>query len=110
MIDIEIQLGHSNIAYPVLKRIRKYYGKKQKTLQKKKNKNTKHILKVKRVFLLLKKFKRDIIEGCKLPEAITLRKKLGYNHNDIMFREETSIAEKIIKRFPNENIVLSKKI
>ena len=110
MIEIEIQLGHSNIADPVLKRIRKYYGKKQKTLQKKKNKNTKHILKVKRVFLLLKKFKRDIIEGCKLSEAITLRKILGYNHNDIMFREETSIAEKIIKRFPNENIVLSKKI
>ena len=54
MSDIEIQLGHSNIADPVLKRIRKYCRKKQKTLQKKKNKNRKHILKVKRVFLLLK--------------------------------------------------------
>ena len=51
---IEIQLGHSNIADVVIKRIIKYYGKKQKTLQKKKNKNKKHILKVKRVFLLLK--------------------------------------------------------
>ena len=54
MSDIEIQLGHSNIADPVLKRIRKCCRKKQKTLQKKKNKNRKHILKVKRVFLLLK--------------------------------------------------------
>ena len=55
MSDIEIKLGHSNIADPVLKRIRKWFGKKkQRALQKKKNKNTKHILKVKRVFLLLK--------------------------------------------------------
>ena len=34
-----------------------------------------------------------------------LRKKLGYNHNNIMIHEETSIAEKIIKLFPHENIV-----
>ena len=51
--DVEIQLGHSNIADVVLKSIRKYCAKK-KTLQKKKNKNTKHFLKVKGVFLLLK--------------------------------------------------------
>ena len=30
MRDIEIQLGHSNIANVALKRIRKYYGKKNK--------------------------------------------------------------------------------
>ena len=55
MSDIEIQFGHSNIANPVLKRIRKHSGKKTKDIiQKKKNKNTKHILKVKRVLLLLK--------------------------------------------------------
>ena len=30
MSDIEIQLGHSNIADPVLKRIKKYCGKKNK--------------------------------------------------------------------------------
>ena len=28
--------------------------------------------------------KEDIIDRCKLPEAIELRKKLGYNHDDIM--------------------------
>ena len=38
MSHIEIQLGHSNIADVVLKRIRKYCGKKQKTLRKKKKK------------------------------------------------------------------------
>ena len=27
---------------------------------------------------------RDIIELCKLPEAIELRKNLGYNHSNIM--------------------------
>ena len=49
----------------------------------------------------MEKRARDIIERCKLREAIKLRKKLGYNHNDIMIREETSTAEKIIKFFPN---------
>ena len=34
---------------------------------------------------------------------------MGYNHDDIIVCEETSIAEKIIKLFPKENIVLSKK-
>ena len=58
---------------------------------------------------IIENLTRDIIERCKLPEAIELRKKLGYNHGDIMVREETSIAEKIIKLFPNENIVLNKK-
>ena len=35
MNDIEIKLGHSNIADVVLKRIRKYLGKKNKTHYKK---------------------------------------------------------------------------
>ena len=59
---------------------------------------------------IIQKLMHDIIEWCKLPEAIELRKKLGYNHHNIMVWEETSIAEKIIKLFPNENIVLNKKI
>ena len=32
MSHIEIQLGHSKIAEPVLKRIRKYWGKKTKDI------------------------------------------------------------------------------
>ena len=49
---------------------------------------------------IIEKLTRDIIERCKLPEAIELRKILGCNHDDITVREETSIAEKIIKIFP----------
>ena len=52
---------------------------------------------------------RDIIERCKLPEAIELRIKIGYNHDEVMVWEETSMAEEIIKLFPKENIVLNKK-
>ena len=44
---------------------------------------------------IIKKLMRDITEPWKLPEAMELRKKLGYNHDDIMVREETSIAGKI---------------
>ena len=58
-----------------------------------------------RSVFIIEKLARDVTERCKLPEGIELRKKLGYNHNDIMVREETSIAEKIIKLFPHENIV-----
>ena len=57
---------------------------------------------------IIEKLTRDIIERCKLQEAIELRKKLGYNHDDIMVCEEMSIAEKILKLFPDENIVLNK--
>ena len=83
--------------------------KKQKTLQKKKNEPTKHILKVKKGVFIIEKLTRGVIERYKLSEAIELRKRLGYNHDNIIVPEKTSIAEKIIKLFPNENIVLKKK-
>ena len=35
---------------------------------------------------IIEKLTRDITEHCKLPEATELRKKLGYNHDDIMIR------------------------
>ena len=83
--------------------------KKQKTLQKKKKKNVKHFFEGETGIFIIEKLTCDIIEHCKLPEAIELRKKLGYNHKDIMIPEETSIAENIIKLFPKENIELNKK-
>ena len=43
---------------------------------------------------IIEKLTCDITERYKLPEAIELRKKLGYNHDDIMIWEETSIVEK----------------
>ena len=80
--------------------------KNQKTLQKKKKKA---FFEGEAGIFIIEKLTPDIIERCKLPEAIELRKKLGYNHDDIMIREETSIAEKIIKLFPKENIKLNNK-
>ena len=50
MNDVKRKTGHLNIADTALRRIKRYCGKKQKTLQKKK-KNRKHFLKVKMVFL-----------------------------------------------------------
>ena len=38
-----------------------------------------------------------------------IKKKLGYDHNDKIICKETSIAEKTIKLFPKEDIVLNKK-
>ena len=58
---------------------------------------------------IIEKLTRDVIERCKLPKAIELRIKLGYNHEDIVVLEETSIAEKKLKLFSYENIVLNKK-
>ena len=109
MSHIETQLGHSNIADAVLKRIRKCYGKKTEDITEEEKQKYKAYFKGKEGAFIVEKLARDIIEHCKLPEAIELRKKLGYNHDDIMVREETSIAEKIIKLFPKENIVLNKK-
>ena len=59
---------------------------------------------------IIEKLARDITERSKLPEAIEFRTKLGYNHDNIIVREETSIAEKIKKLFPHEDIALNKKI
>ena len=109
MSDIEIQLGHSNICDIALKRVRKYCGKKTKDITEEEKQKYKVFFEGETGIFIIEKLTRDIIERCKLPKAIELRKKLGYNHNDIMVREETSIAEKIIKLFPKENIVLNKK-
>ena len=114
MSHIETQLEHSNIADIVLKRTRKYCGKKtkKKNTEKEKQKYSIAYFKGEVGVFITEKLARDIIERCKLPEAIELGKKLGYNHNNIIVWEETSTAEKnkkIIKLFPNENIVLNKK-
>ena len=113
MSDVETQIKHSNIGDVALKRIKKYYGKKNK------KRHARRKTKIQSMFwrqnrywktgiYSIEKLTRDIIERCRLPEAIELGKKLGYIHDDIMVWEETSIAEKIIKLLPNENIVLNK--
>ena len=82
--------------------------KKQQTLQKKKKKY-KAFFQGKDGTFIIEKLTRDIIKSCKLPKAIELREEIGYNHNDVIVSEKTSIAEKILKLFPKENIVLNKK-
>ena len=109
MSDVETQIKHSNIPDAVLKRIRKYCGKKTKDITEEEKQKYKAFFEGETGIFIIKNLTRDIIKSCKLPEAIELRKKLGYNHDDIMIREETSIAKKIIKLFPKENIVLNKK-
>ena len=106
----EIQLEHSNIGDFSLKRIKKYYSKETKNIIEEEKEKCRAFFEGETAIFIIEKLTRDIIERCKLPEAIELRKKLGYNHDDIMVQEETSIAEKIIKLFPNKNIVLNKKL
>ena len=81
-------------------------AKKQKNITGKEKQKYKAYFKDETGIFIIEKLTRDIVERCRLPEAIELRKKLGYNHNDIMICEETSIAEKIIKLFSRENMVL----
>ena len=105
----KMQYNGENIDDVALKRIRKYCGKKTKDITKEEQEKYKAFFEGEKGIFIIEKLTRDIIERCKLPEAIKLRKKLGYNHDHIMVREETSIAEKIIKLFSNENIALNKK-
>ena len=51
---------------------------------------------------IIENLTRDITERCKLPEAIELRKNFGYNHNNIMVREKTSVVEKKIIFFSSQ--------
>ena len=107
--DFEKQIKHSDICDIALKEIKKYYGKKTKNIAEKEKQKCKAYFKGETGIFIIERLTRDIIECCKLPEAIKLRKQLGYNHDNIMVREETPITEKIIKLFPHENIVLNKK-
>ena len=83
MSDIKIQLGHSNIADVVLSRIRKYFGKKTTHITKEEKEQYKCYFENEKGVFIIEKLACDVIECCKLPEAIELRKKLEYNHDDI---------------------------
>ena len=64
-------------------------AKKTKDITEEEKQNYKAYFKGEAGIFIIEKLIRDIIEYCKLPEAIELRKKLGYNHDDIMVQEET---------------------
>ena len=107
--DLETQIKHSNICDIALKRIRKYCGKKTKDITEEEKEKYKAFFEGETGIFIIEKLTCDITKRCKLPEGIELRKKLGYNHDEIMVQEEASIAKKIIKLFPHEDIVLNKK-
>ena len=103
---IKWERKHSNIYDIALKRIKKYFGEKTKNITKEEKQKYKTFF---TGIFINEKLTRDIIERSKLPEAINIRKKLGYNHDDMMIWEETSIAEKIKVIFPHEYIVRNKR-
>ena len=105
MGDIQIKLDHSNLCDVVLRRIRKMFCKKKKRHYRRRNAKMQNIFEgKKRYFYYWKSCYR-----CNW-KMLILEKKLGYNHDDIIVREQTSIAEKIIKLFPYKNIVLNKQL
>ena len=76
MSDIEIQLRHSNIYHIALERIRKYCEKKTKDITTEKREKYKVFFEDETGIFVIEKLTCDIIERCKLPEAIELRKKI----------------------------------
>ena len=73
--------------------------KKKKYITKEEKEQYKCYFENEKGVFIIEKLAPDVTERCKFPEAIELRKKLGYNHDHIMIREETSIAEKNNKTF-----------
>ena len=89
MNNFKRETRHLNISDTTLRRIKKYCGKKIKDITEKEKLKHKAFFKDKDDIFIIEKLTHDVTEQCKLPKAIELRKKLGYNHNDIMIREET---------------------
>ena len=57
--------------------------KKIKDITKEEKEKYKAFFEDEKGIFVIEKLTRDIIERCKLPEAIELRKQLGYNHENI---------------------------
>ena len=74
--DVKRQIKHSNICGIALKRIRKYCGKKTKDITEEEKEKCKTFFKGEKGIFIIGKLTRDIIERCKLPEVIELRRKL----------------------------------
>ena len=75
MRDVEMQTKHANIYDLALKRIRKYCGKKTKDITEEEKEKYKTFSEGETGIFIIEKLTRDIIERCKLPKAIELRKK-----------------------------------
>ena len=73
MNDLKTQIKHSNICDIALKRIRKYCGKKTKDITEEEKQKYKAFFEGETGIFIIEKFARDIIERCKLPEAIEFK-------------------------------------
>ena len=73
MSDLETQIKHSNICDIALKRIRKYCGKKTKDITEEEKQKYKAFFEGETGIFIIQKLARDIIERCKLPEAIEFK-------------------------------------
>ena len=76
MRGVELLTNHTNIYDLALKRIRKYCGKKTKDITEEEKEKYKAFFEGEAGIFIIEKLTRDIIERCKLPEAIELRKKI----------------------------------
>ena len=74
MSDRTQEIGHSNIADVVLKRIRKYCGKKTKDITEKEKEKYKAFFEGEVGIFIIEKLTHDIIQHSKLPKAIELKK------------------------------------
>ena len=73
MSDLKTQIKHSNICDIALKRIRKYCGKKTKDITEEEKQKYKAFFEGETGISIIEKLARDIIERCKLPEAIEFK-------------------------------------
>ena len=62
MSDVEEQTNHSNIAEVVLRRIRKFYGKKTEIITEEEKQKYKVYLEGEKGFFIIEKLTRDVIE------------------------------------------------
>ena len=76
MSDAKTQTKHTNIDDVALKRIRKYCGKKTKDITEEEKEKYEAFFEGEKGIFIIEKLTCDIIERCKLPEAIELRKKI----------------------------------
>ena len=73
--DVKTQTKYLNIAKVALRRIKKYYGRKAKNISKEEKQKYKAYFEGETCIFIIEKLTRDIIERCRVPEAIELRKK-----------------------------------
>ena len=74
--------------------------KTTKSITKKEKQKYKAFFEDEKGIFIIEKFTSDIIERCKLPEAVELRKKLGYNYDDINDSRRNINSRKNNKAFP----------